>query len=108
MLVSCVFGFGCVVLSYWRPDDVFSWLLNMIGAVVLVVWTIVAVSHLRLRRSRTFPLLTWVALAGMAAILVLMAREPGTRVQLYATGAMTLALAVAGYARQKALPVANV
>jgi len=106
--VSCVFGFGCVVLSYWRPDDIFSWLLNMIGAVVLVVWTIVAVSHLRLRRSRTFPLLTWVALAGMAAILVLMAREPGTRVQLYATGAMTLALAVAGYARQKALPVATV
>lgn len=108
VLVSCVFGFGCVVLSYWRPDDVFSWLLNMIGAVVLVVWTIVAVSHLRLRRSRAFPLLTWAALAGMAAILVLMAREPGTRVQLYATGAMTLALAVAGYARQKALPVANV
>ncbi|CAM5366467.1 amino acid permease [Streptomyces griseorubiginosus] len=108
VLVSCGFGFGCVVLSYWRPDDVFSWLLNMIGAVVLVVWIIVAVSHLRLRRSRAFPVLTWVALAGMAAILVLMAREPGTRVQLYATGAMTLALAVAGYARQKGLPVATV
>ncbi|MER6491133.1 amino acid permease [Streptomyces sp. BK205] len=108
VLVSCGFGFGCVVLSYWRPDDVFSWLLNMIGAVVLVVWIIVAVSHLRLRRSRAFPALTWVALAGMAAILVLMAREPGTRVQLYATGAMTLALAVAGYARQKGLPVATV
>ncbi|MFF7946830.1 amino acid permease [Streptomyces griseorubiginosus] len=108
VLVSCGFGFGCVVLSYWRPDDVFSWLLNMIGAVVLVVWIIVAVSHLRLRRSRAFPVLTWVALVGMAAILVLMAREPGTRVQLYATGAMTLALAVAGYARQKGLPVATV
>ncbi|MEU9173224.1 amino acid permease [Streptomyces sp. NPDC048420] len=108
VLVSCVFGFGCVVLSYWRPDDVFSWLLNMIGAVVLVVWIIVAVSHLRLRRSRTVPFLTWVAVAGMAAVLVLMAREPGTRVQLYATGGMTAVLAVAGYARQKALPVATV
>ncbi|MFF7048436.1 amino acid permease [Streptomyces griseorubiginosus] len=108
VLVSCGFGFGCVGLSYWRPDDVFSWLLNMIGAVVLVVWIIVAVSHLRLRRSRAFPVLTWVALAGMAAILVLMAREPGTRVQLYATGAMTLVLAGVGYARQRALSVANV
>ncbi|MER6244135.1 amino acid permease [Streptomyces griseorubiginosus] len=108
VLVSCGFGFGCVVLSYWRPDDVFSWLLNMIGAVVLVVWIIIAVSHLRLRRSRAFPVLTWVALAGMATILVLMAREPGTRVQLYATGAMTLALAGAGYARQRALSVATV
>ncbi|MDQ0760836.1 amino acid permease [Streptomyces canus] len=115
VLASSVFGFVCVVLSHWRPDDVFAWLLNMIGAVILVVWGFVAVSQLRLRRAlereaperlavRTwaFPYLTWVALAGMAAILVLMAREPDTRVQLYWTGGMTLVLAGAGYARQKA------
>ncbi|MDQ1070534.1 amino acid permease [Streptomyces canus] len=115
VLASSVFGFVCVVLSHWRPDDVFAWLLNMIGAVILVVWGFVAVSQLRLRRALereaperlavrtwTFPYLTWVALAGMAAILVLMAREPGTRVQLYWTGGMTLVLAGAGYARQKA------
>ncbi|MFJ4198415.1 amino acid permease [Streptomyces sviceus] len=115
VLASSVFGFVCVVLSYWRPDDVFSWLLNMIGAVILVVWAFIAVSQLRLRRALereaagrptvrmwAFPYLTWVALAGMAAILVLMAREPGTRVQLYWTGGMTLVLAGAGYARQKA------
>ena len=115
VLASSVFGFVCVVLSYWRPDDVFAWLLNMIGAVILVVWGFIAVSQLRLRRAlereaperlvvRTwaFPCLTWVALAGMAAILVLMAREPDTRVQLYWTGGMTLALAAAGYAWQRA------
>ncbi|MFK4100188.1 amino acid permease [Streptomyces sp. NPDC019531] len=107
VLASCGFGFGCVVLSHWRPDDAFSWLLNIIGAVVLVVWGFVAVSQLRLRRARTFPLLTWVALAGMAAILVLMAREPATRVQLYSTGAMTLVLAGVGYARQKRLFIAS-
>ncbi|MFJ3665173.1 amino acid permease [Streptomyces sp. NPDC090106] len=114
VLVSSVFGFGCVLLSYWRPDDVFSWLLNMIGAVILVVWIFVAVAQLRLRRRLereapgrltvrmwAFPALTWVALAGMACILVLMAREPDTRVQLYSTGAMTLALAAAGYAWQR-------
>src|SRR6185312_10261119 len=83
VLASSVFGFVCVVLSYWRPDDVFSWLLNMIGAVILVVWGFIAVSQLRLRRAlereaperlavRTwaFPYLTWLALAGMATILV--------------------------------------
>ena len=115
VLASSVFGFVCVVLSYWRPDDVFAWLLNMIGAVILVVWGFIAVSQLRLRRAlereaperlavRTwaFPYLTWVALAGMATILVLMAREPDTRVQLYWTGGMTLALAAAGYAWQRA------
>ncbi|MEV6592435.1 amino acid permease [Streptomyces acidicola] len=115
VLASCVSGFVCVVLSYWRPDDVFPWLLNMIGAVILVVWVFIAVSQLRLRRRLereaseklvvrmwAFPALTWVALAGMVAIFVLMAREPGTRVQLYATGGMTLVLAALGYARQRA------
>ncbi|ODA74183.1 GABA permease [Streptomyces sp. AVP053U2] len=112
---SSVFGFLCVLLSYWRPDDVFSWLLNMIGAVILVVWIFIAVSQLRLRRVLereapqklvvrmwAFPWLTWIALAGMAAVFVLMAREPDTRVQLYSTGGMTLLLAAAGYVRQRA------
>ncbi|MCX4880806.1 MULTISPECIES: amino acid permease [unclassified Streptomyces] len=115
VLVSCVFGFACVLLSYWRPDDVFPWLLNMIGAVILVVWILIAVSQLRLRarlnreapqklvvRMWAYPWLTWVALAAMAAIFVLMARDPGTRTQLYYTGAMTAVLAAVGYARQRA------
>ncbi|MGW5278434.1 amino acid permease [Streptomyces collinus] len=115
VLVSSVFGFACVLLSYWRPDDVFAWLLNMIGAVILVVWIFIAVSQLVLRRRMErepgerpavrmwgFPWLTWVALAGMAAIFVLMARQPDTRVQLYSTGGMTLVLAAVGYARQRA------
>ncbi|MDX3264163.1 amino acid permease [Streptomyces sp. NPDC093228] len=114
VLVSCVFGFACVVLSYWRPNDVFPWLLNMIGAVILVVWFFVAISQLRLRRRLeretpeklvvrmwAFPALTWVALAGMAGIFVLMARQPDTRVQLYSTGAMTLILAAVGYTWQR-------
>ncbi|MEU6093527.1 amino acid permease [Streptomyces sp. NPDC047079] len=115
VLTSSVFGFVCVVLSYWRPNDVFPWLLNMIGAVILVVWFFIAVSQLRLRRRLereaperlvvrmwAFPVLTWVALAGMAAIFVLMARQPDTRVQLYSTGGMTLLLAAVGYAWQRA------
>ncbi|MFH9040148.1 amino acid permease [Streptomyces sp. NPDC017966] len=115
VLASSAFGFLCVLLSYWRPDDVFAWLLNTIGAVILVVWIFIAVSQLRLRRRLereaperltvrmwAFPWLTWVALAGMAAVFVLMAREPDTRVQLYSTGAMTLLLAAGGYAWQRA------
>ncbi|MFF7975586.1 amino acid permease [Streptomyces sp. NPDC007905] len=115
VLTSSVFGFVCVLLSYWRPNDVFPWLLNMIGAVILVVWIFIAVSQLLLRRRVereapqklvvrmwAFPFLTWVALAGMAAIFALMAREPGTRVQLYSTGGMTLFLAAVGYAWQRA------
>ncbi|MFE8949091.1 amino acid permease [Streptomyces sp. NPDC007856] len=114
VLTSCFFGFVCVLLSYWRPDDVFPWLLNMIGAVILVIWIFIAVSQLLLRRRIereapeklvvrmwAFPWLTWVALAGMVTIFVLMAREPDTRVQLCSTGAMTLFLAAVGYLRQR-------
>ncbi|MGW2208308.1 amino acid permease [Streptomyces sp. NPDC001781] len=115
VLVSSVFGFGCVLLSHWRPDDVFMWLLNMIGAVILVVWMFVGASQLLLRRRAeragdtppavrmwAFPWLTWAALLGMVVILVLMARQPGTRVQLCSTGGLTLALAAGGYVWQRA------
>lgn len=109
VLVSCVFGFACVVLSYRRPNDVFPWLLNMIGAVIQVVWFFVAISQLRLRRrlEREAPeklvvrMWAFPALAGMAGIFVLMARQPDTRVQLYSTGAMTLVLAAADHTWQR-------
>ncbi|MEU5438010.1 amino acid permease [Streptomyces sp. NPDC020719] len=114
VLCSSVFGFGCVLLSYWRPDDVFPWLLNMIGAVILVVWIFIAVSQLLLRRRTEaespeklvvrmwlYPGLTWVALVAMAGIFVLMARQSDTRDQLMATGALTVVLAVVGYVRQR-------
>ncbi|MFD7611969.1 amino acid permease [Streptomyces sp. NPDC059828] len=114
VLVSSVFGFVCVVLKYWRPDDVFPWLLKMIGAVILVVWLFIAVSQLVLRRRTEreapeklvvrmwlYPVLTWVAIAAMLGIFVLMLREPGTREQLLYTGGMTLAMAVCGVLVQK-------
>lgn len=42
------------------------------------------------------PHLTWVALAGVAGVLVLMALGEDTRVQVVFTGGLTLALAVTG------------
>ncbi|MGW5862142.1 amino acid permease [Streptomyces sp. NPDC055239] len=114
VLASSVFGFVCVLLSYWRPDDVFPWLLNMIGAMILVVWIFIAASQLILRRRTEreepeklvvkmwgYPVLTWVALVAMAYIFYLMTQQPDTRKQLLATGVLTLILAAIGFARQK-------
>ncbi|PWI45637.1 amino acid transporter [Streptomyces sp. ICBB 8177] len=115
VVASCAFGFLAVLLSYWWPTTVFSWLLNMVGAAVLVVWAFIAVAQLRTRRRLereaphklvvrmwAYPYLTWAALAGIGAVLALMARQPDTRTQLYFTGGATLALAAAGYLRQRA------
>ncbi|NBE53425.1 amino acid permease [Streptomyces sp. YC537] len=114
VMVSSVFGFVCVLLSYWYPETLFAWLLNIIGAIILVVWFFIAAAQLRMRRILqreapeklvvkmwAYPYLTWVALAGMAAVFVLMAREEGTRIQLYYTGGLTLVLAVIGYFLQQ-------
>ncbi|MFI6944385.1 amino acid permease [Streptomyces sp. NPDC050418] len=114
VIASSLFGFFSVLLSYWYPETIFAWLLNMIGAIILVVWFFIAAAQLRMRRKLQreapeklvvkmwlFPWLTWVALAGMAVIFVLMAREEGTRIQLYYTGGLTVFLAVVGYALQQ-------
>ncbi|MFF8692610.1 amino acid permease [Streptomyces sp. NPDC015144] len=114
VLVSSGFGFLCVLLSYWRPEDVFPWLLNMVGAVILVVWAFIAVSQLVLRRRLErespdrlvvrmwlFPGLTVVALLAMAGVFVLMLRQPDTRDQLVASGSLTLVLAAIGLVRQR-------
>ncbi|MFD8825551.1 amino acid permease [Streptomyces sp. NPDC059605] len=114
VLMSSGFGFLCVLLSYWRPDDVFHWLLNMIGAVILVVWIFIAVSQLILRgrlersapeklvvRMWLFPVLTVLALVAMVGVFVLMLLRPDTRDQLLASGALTAALIAVGVVRQR-------
>ncbi|EFL26115.1 putative GABA permease (4-amino butyrate transport carrier) [Streptomyces himastatinicus ATCC 53653] len=116
VLASSFFGFVAVLLSYWWPDTIFKWLLNMVGAAVLVVWAFIAVSQLVMRRRLQreapeklvvkmwlFPYLTYVALAATVAVLLLMLREDDTSTQLYFTIGLTAVLALIGYARQKAV-----
>ncbi|WP_371497043.1 amino acid permease [Kitasatospora sp. NBC_00374] len=114
VLASSAFGFLAVLLSYWWPTTVFSWLLNMVGAAVLVVWAFIAVAQLRMRRRLereapeqltvrmwAFPYLTWLALAGIVATLALMTLDSGNRVQLYFTLGLTVALAAVGRLRRR-------
>ncbi|WP_329195265.1 MULTISPECIES: amino acid permease [unclassified Streptomyces] len=112
VLASSGFGFVTVLLSYWYSDTLFAWLLNMVGGVILVVWGFIGVSQLVLRRRLEreapgklvvrmwgFPYLTWVALAGVAGVLVLMALGGDTRVQVVFTAGLTAVLAVVGRVR---------
>ncbi|MFD8146568.1 amino acid permease [Streptomyces sp. NPDC059708] len=114
VLASSGFGFATVLLSYWYPDTLFAWLLNMVGGVILIVWGFIAVSQFVLRRRLEreapgtltvrmwgFPYLTWVALAGVAGVLVLMAVGEDTRSQVLFTGGLAVALAATGYLMQR-------
>jgi aromatic amino acid permease len=108
VLASVAFGFVSVVLNLLWPDTVFLSMLNAVGAVLLFVWGLIAVSQLRLRRRIeqetperltlrmwAFPYLTWVALAAMGAVLVLMLLDDTARPQLlWSAGATAVVLLV--------------
>ncbi|CAM5326915.1 amino acid transporter [Streptomyces spiroverticillatus] len=108
VLASVAFGFVSVVLNLLWPDTVFLYMLNAVGAVLLFVWGLIAVSQLKLRRRIeremperltlkmwAFPYLTWAALAAMAVVLVLMLLDDSARPQLlWSAGATALVLLV--------------
>ncbi|MEU6892193.1 amino acid permease [Streptomyces sp. NPDC046557] len=110
VFASVAFGFASVVLNLLWPDTVFLYMLNAVGAVLLFVWALIAVSQLRLRRRIEremperltlpmwcFPYLTWAALLGMAAVLVLMLFDDSARPQLlWSSGAAAVVLVIAG------------
>jgi aromatic amino acid permease len=109
VFASVAFGFVSVVLNLLWPDTVFLYMLNAVGAVLLFVWALIAVSQLKLRRALErdmperltlrmwcFPYLTWAALLGMAAVLALMLFDDSARPQLlWSSGAAAVVLVVA-------------
>ncbi|MEU8584008.1 amino acid permease [Streptomyces abikoensis] len=109
VLASVAFGFVSVFLNLEWPDSIFQYLLNAVGSVLLFVWGLIAVSQLRLRRRIEretpelltlrmwcFPYLTWVALAAIGAVLVLMLTDDAARPQLlWSAGATAAVVAVA-------------
>ncbi|MFJ7056195.1 amino acid permease [Streptomyces griseobrunneus] len=109
VLASVAFGFVSVLLNLVWPDTVFLYMLNSVGAVLLFVWALIAASQLRLRarleqeapgalalRMWCFPYLTWLTLAGLFGVLVLMLTDDAARPQvLWSAGATALVLLVA-------------
>ncbi|MEI7031485.1 amino acid permease [Streptomyces pratensis] len=109
VLASVAFGFVSVLLNLLWPDTVFLAMLNSVGAVLLFVWALIAASQLRLRgrlereapgaltlRMWCFPYLTWLTLAGLLGVLLLMLTDDAARPQvLWSAGATALVLLVA-------------
>ncbi|MFI7239255.1 amino acid permease [Streptomyces cyaneofuscatus] len=109
VLASVTFGFVSVLLNLLWPDTVFLYMLNSVGAVLLFVWALIAASQLRLRarlereapgalalRMWCFPYLTWLTLAGLLGVLLLMLTDADARPQvLWSAGATALVLLVA-------------
>ena len=92
ILLSTVVGFLCVIAAYISPDTVFLFLLNSSGAIILFVYLIICLSQYVLRKRTPeaelpvkmwgFPVLTWLTIAAMVAVLISMGIAEDTRSQL--------------------------
>ncbi|HEU5484627.1 MAG TPA: amino acid permease [Microlunatus sp.] len=92
ILFSSIIGFLCVIAAAVSPDTVFLFLLNSSGAVILFVYLLIAISQIRLRRHTPeeklvvkmwlFPVLSFIVVAAIIAVLVQMALNPDTLTQL--------------------------
>jgi GABA permease len=99
-----------ILAAIGSPHSVFAFLVNASGALMVFIYMIIAVAHLRLRRAREasgapapslsmwlFPWANYAALFGMAAVLIAMARTPGELSQELWVSVLALAVALAAY-----------
>jgi GABA permease len=108
VLMSTAAAFVAVIANYVAPAAVFDFLLATSGAIALLVYLVIAVSQLRMRRKREsagekidfkmwlFPGLTYVVILFIIAVLTTMALREANRVEILATGGLTIAVVIAG------------
>jgi GABA permease len=102
VLASTAVGFLTTALNYFAPGEVFSFLLASSGAVALLVYLVIAVSQLLLRKKMDmqgtpidfkmwlFPWLSYLVILSIVSILVVMLVLPQHRMEVLATGGLTL------------------
>jgi GABA permease len=99
-----------ILAAITSPKAVFAFLQNASGALMVFIYMIIALAHYRLRRAREasgapapaltmwlFPWSSYVALGGMAAVLIAMALTPGELTQELRVSVLSLAVAVAAF-----------
>lgn len=120
ILVATVASALLLGVAIVSPDDAFTLLVNASGALMLMVYLLVALAQIRLRRMRQvegappppirmwlFPWLSWAAVAGMVGLLVAMGFMPALRSQLFASmGVALLALLAYLLLRRRGRPAA--
>ena len=109
ILAGTSFGYVSVLLYYFFPEEVFTWLINASGAIALFAYLLIAISELVMRRRLEreaperlqlrmwlYPWLTYLSIAAMAAVLIAMAVIPEQRPLLIAS-VISAAVILAAY-----------
>jgi GABA permease len=109
VLLASAFGFAGVVAQILSPSVVFKFLVNASGAVIAIIYLMIGVSQVRSRKRREraglppsalpmwmFPWLSYLAIAGMASVIIAMAFTPSHRAEFW-TSAISVAVALLAY-----------
>jgi len=108
VIASSVIGAGVTLLSYFMPAGLFQFLLASSGAIALLVYLVIAVSQLRMRRMLLrqnveltfrmwlFPWLTYLVMAFICAALAVMLLTPEHRLEVTSTIGLALVISFIG------------
>src|ERR687895_2125833 len=114
ILAGTSFGYVSVLIYYFFPEQVFTWLINASGAIALFAYLLIAISELVMRRRLEredperlqlrmwlYPWLTYLSIAAMAAVLVAMVVIPDQRPLLIASVISAVVILVAYLLRRQ-------
>jgi AAT family amino acid transporter/GABA permease len=108
VIASTVLGAGVTLFSYFMPAGLFQFLLASSGAIALLVYLVIAVSQLRMRRILRrqnvtltfkmwlFPWLTWLVIVFICAALAVMMVTPEHRMEVSSTIGLALVISFIG------------
>lgn len=90
-------AFLTVIVNYYAPAKVFNFLIASSGAIALLVYLVIAVSQLRMRKILLtqgnelklkmwlYPYLTWTVILFITFVLVVMMFRPEQRIEVVST-----------------------
>jgi GABA permease len=116
IILGSAVGFLAATASIVSPNGVFLFLINTSGAIILIIYMIIALGEIRLRhrleaeglqlslKMWLFPWLSWGVVAGIGVVLVLMAITPDLRKQLFWSTVSVAIVGIAYVIRQRIAP----
>jgi GABA permease len=113
ILIASLFSYGALAASVLSPDRVFNFLVSSSGAIMLIIYMLIAYAQLRLRarfeaenpaalqvKMWLYPYGTWAAIAGMAGVLVLMGLSKNS-IELWASLLVTAGFLIAYWVKAR-------
>jgi L-asparagine transporter-like permease len=120
ILLGSSLGYSVVLTAVISPSVLFTFLLNTSAAIMLIVYMILALAQIRLRRKLEaedparlaikmwwFPYASWLVVAAIAGVLIAMAFTEARATEIYASFFCLAVVVVAYYALRRARPGAS-